>query len=149
MLNVATRQGTTVNILKGWCVALALTFLPTAVYAENCTASRAYILTDPLGDLPQSPQSYQDLFRMCLTTLELSNVKDAFLLKNGAVAVIPRNDGIIATANTLAEFCERFPSGRLRFISRGEQQRNRELGEIVRLSATSATPCQNIKRDQF
>src|ERR1700722_2960002 len=96
----------TSNIIRGWYVAVALTFLPSAAYAESCTASRAYILTDPLSDLPQSPQSYQDLFNMCLTTLELSNVKDAFLLKSGAVAVIPKNDGIIATANTLAQFCE-------------------------------------------
>jgi hypothetical protein len=134
---------------KALCVALALFAIPAVARAEGCTTSREYILADSLGELPQSPQSYQNLFKMCLETLQLSNVKDAFLLKDGAVGVIPRDGGIAATAGTLAQFCQRYPGGRLRFISRGEQAHDRDVGQIVKLSSTGATPCQDIKRDRF
>jgi hypothetical protein len=129
--------------------AFAFVLLPQLAHAENCTSSREYILAGEFGDLPQSPQSYQDLFKMCLQTLELSNVKDAFVLKGGAVAVVPRDSSLIATANTLAQFCQRYPNGRLRFVGRGEREQNREIGQIVRLSANGATPCQDIKRERF
>jgi hypothetical protein len=131
------------------CAGLLLLFAPVAAQAESCTSSRDYILSGSFGDLPQSPQSYRDLFKMCLATLELSNVRDAFLLKDGAVGVIPKDGGLAATAGTLAQFCERYPGGRLRFISRGEQARDRDVGQVVRLSSTGATPCGEIKRDRF
>src|SRR6187549_2847743 len=85
------------------CVVLAGT-----ARADSCTKSRDYILENAV-DLPQKPQAYQELFKNCLETLQLSNVKDAFILQAGAIAVIPRNDSVSATASTLAQFCTRFP----------------------------------------
>ncbi len=136
-------------LIRQLCGAFAAVLLSSVAQGESCTASREYILSESFGELPESPQAYQALFRMCLDTLELSNVKDAFLLKDGAVAVIPKDDGVGATASTLAQFCEHYPSGRLRFVSRGERKRDRDVGQIVRLSSTGATPCQDIKRDPF
>ena len=69
------------------CIGLVLVFAPAA-RAESCTSSRDYILSGSFGELPQSPQSYQDLFKMCLETLQLGTVKDAFLLKDGAVVLL-------------------------------------------------------------
>ena len=135
--------------VRSLAAVFILFFAPAATHAESCTTSREYILADTLGELPQSPKNYQDLFKMCLETLQLANVKDAFLLKDGAVAVIPKDSGIAATANTLAQFCQRYPGGRLRFINRGEQARDRDVGQIVKLSSGAATPCQDIKRGRF
>lgn len=137
------------NITRQLCTVLAVILLSSLAHAESCTSSREYILTNSFGELPQSPQSYQDLFKMCLQTLQLSNVEDAYLLKDGAVAVIPRDDGIIATASTLARFCERYPSGRLRFINRGERAHILTVGQIVKLSSTGATSCQDINRERY
>jgi len=52
--------------------------------------------------LPQRPKVYQDLFKNCLDTLQMSNVKDAFVLKAGAIAVIPKIDGVAATQENIA-----------------------------------------------
>jgi hypothetical protein len=124
--------------------AMALCLLADAARAESCTRSREYILTDPDGDLPQQPSSYQTLFRVCMDTLMLSNVRDAFILKDGAIAVVPRLDDVGATAGTLAQFCGRYPRGTLRFVTRGELPMTTNIGRAVAMSSTGATPCQRI-----
>jgi hypothetical protein len=131
------------------CVAipsalLACIVAASPVRAESCSKSRDYILLNSAGDLPQKPKVYQDLFKSCLDTLQMSNVKDAFVLKTGAIAVIPKNDGIAATAGTLAQFCTRFRAGTLRFIARNELSDAANIARVVDLSVSGATSCRRI-----
>jgi hypothetical protein len=131
------------------CLAMLSTLLACVVVAhpvqaESCSKSRDYILLNSAGDLPQRPKVYQDLFKSCLDTLQLSNVKDAFVLKAGAIAVIPKNDGVSATAGTLAQFCTRFRAGTLRFITRKELTDAVNIARVVELSVSGATSCRRI-----
>jgi hypothetical protein len=112
--------------------------------AESCTKSRDFILTNS-SDLPQKAKIYQGLFRDCLDTMALSNVQDAFVLKIGAIAVLPRQDTIAATASTLAQFCERFPRGTLHFMGRKERAQAANIAHVVDWSSPRATSCERIK----
>jgi hypothetical protein len=121
--------------------ALALAAGPA--HADGCARSRDAILR--AGDLPQSAQTYRDLFKMCLEVLTMPNVKDAFILREGAVAVVPRIDRVGLTAPTLAAFCERFPRATLRFVRPDELARAIGITQAVRLPIGSATPCARIR----
>jgi hypothetical protein len=110
--------------------------------AEGCTKSRDYILDS--ADLPQKPERYRELFRMCLETLELSNVQDAFILKAGAVAIVPRNDSVPATASTLAQFCTRFPGGHAHFVGRKERRHVANIARAIEFGSARSTPCLKI-----
>ena len=112
--------------------------------AENCTKSRDTILAGA-SDLPQKPQVYQGLLRDCLDTLTLPNVQDAFILKVGAVAVVPRRDTVSATAVTLAQFCERFPHGTLHFVGQKERPRVASITRAVEWSSPHSTSCDRIR----
>jgi hypothetical protein len=113
--------------------------------AENCTRSRDYILNDLAGALPRPAGSYQALFRTCLETLKFGNVRDAYVLKDGGIAIVPRDDGLIATARTLAQFCRQFPDGTLRFITRRDMQHGLTTGLIVLMSSAGADSCSRIR----
>jgi hypothetical protein len=102
--------------IRGLVVAGALAMPSTPVAADECERSRDRILEG--GDLPHKPQTYQSLYRVCRETLEMSNVKGASILTAGAIAVVPRDEGIAATARTLAQFCTRFPRESIRFVLR-------------------------------
>lgn len=117
-------------------IGLGCTVLAGTARADSCAKSRDYILENA-ADLPQKPQAYQELFKNCLETLQLSNVKDAFILQVGAIAIIPRNDSVSATASTLAQFCTRFPKGNLHFIGRKVQPQAASISRAVRLSTQS------------
>lgn len=112
--------------------------------AEGCTKSRDYILDNSI-DLPQKPETYRALFKMCLETLELSNVQDAFILKAGAVAVVPRNDSVPATTSTLAQFCTRFPKGHVHFVGRKDRRRVLNMARAVEFGSATSTPCVKIR----
>jgi len=122
--------------------AFALAALAGSAAAESCTKSRDYILG--AGDLAKPAGTYQILFKTCLETLNLSNIKDAFILKDGAVAAIPRNDTIGATAGTLSEFCTRFPRSTLRFVPRTDVRQTTDIARAVKLSSSEATSCSKI-----
>jgi hypothetical protein len=130
--------------MKRICAAVACVvgLHVTAAQADSCAKSRDQILAS--GDLSRKAQSYQELYKSCLQTLQLSNVKDAFILKSGAIAVLPRNDSIAATAGTLSQFCTRFPRQTLRFITRKETRLVNNLSRVVQLSSSQSTPCQKI-----
>ena len=113
--------------------------------AESCTKSRDYLLGSLGGDLMQPPQSYQNLFKICLATMNISNVKDAFILRDGGIAVIPKQDSVAATAATLSAFCDAYPRGTLRFLSRKDLVQPPSVTSIVRMSSTASTPCRKIK----
>ena len=120
---------------------VAVVVLAAPARAESCSKSRDYIFTHSSGELPQKPKVYQDLFKSCLDTLLMSNVKDAFILKGGAIAVIPKDDGVTATTNTLAQFCGRFRGGNVRFIARRELPEASNMARAVQISSAGSISC--------
>jgi hypothetical protein len=131
--------------LMKWLAALLLVFFAgNAAHAESCTRSLDYILNDLVGDLPEPGQAYQGLFRVCLQTLELNNVDDAYVLKDGGIAVLPKDNSLIATASTLSAFCRQNPRATLRFITPREKSKGLTTGLVVLMSSQDADPCQKI-----
>jgi hypothetical protein len=113
--------------------------------SENCRKSREYLLGTPGGDQSLTPQGYNDLFKICIATSAMPNVKDAYMLRDGGIAVIPKQDSVAATASTLAQFCDAYPRSVLRFITRKEQVTIRSVANVAQMSSTSSTPCKKIK----
>lgn len=132
--------------MKMLVAALALIVLTSqSAHAENCSKSRDYLLGSRAGELLQPPQAYQNLFKICLATTQMSNVKDAVILRDGGIAVIPKQDGMAATAATLSTFCDAYPRATLRFLSRKDLAQGVSIGRLVQMSSTAATPCRKIK----
>lgn len=119
--------------------------IATPLHAESCSKSRDYLLGNLGGDLLLPPQAYQNLFKICLATTNMSNVKDAYILRDGGIAVIPKQDSIAATAATLSAFCDDNPQGTLRFLTRKDLIQATSVIRIVQLSSTGSTPCRKIK----
>jgi hypothetical protein len=133
--------------MKG-LVSLAFLFglASTAALADNnCERSREYLIGGLAGDLEMSAQTYDTLFKICIATAAMPNVKDAYVLKDGGIAVIPKQDTIPATAGTLSQFCEANPTATLRFVTRRELALGKTMSAIVQTSSSSATPCKKIK----
>jgi len=118
--------------------AVVLVAAGTASQADSCTQSREYILTSSPGDLQEKPQSYQELFKTCMETLGIANVKDAFVLEDGGIGVIAKRNDISATAAILSDFCQAFPGRTLRFITPKEQLRAKNIPALVKLGSTRA-----------
>src|SRR5206468_3740773 len=72
-------------------IALLVLTAGTA-HADNCNKSREYLLGGLAGDLIMPPQAYEGLFKVCTATAAMPNVKDAYILKDGGIAVIPKQD---------------------------------------------------------
>lgn len=125
----------------------ALLFLLCAgtAQAESCSRSLEYILDGSAGDLPQPPMVYRGLLAVCTQTLTMPNVKDAYVLKDGGIAVIPKDYSVAATAGTLAEFCEANPRKTLRFLSKKETRNGLTTGLVVSLSSGGFTSCREIR----
>lgn len=132
--------------MKAFAAGILLMLIAgSSAYAESCTKSRDYLLSSIGGDLVQPPQAYQSLFKICLAAISMSNVKDAFVLRDGGIAVIPKQDSVAATAATLSTFCDAYPRGTLRFLGRKDLLYASSVAYIVKMSSTSATPCRKIK----
>jgi hypothetical protein len=132
--------------MKQLVIAAAfLAVAANAAHADNCDKSREYLLGGLGGELTLQPKEYDALFKRCLAATRMTNVKDAYILKDGGIAVIPKQDTIAATAATLAQFCEAYPRATLHFLSKQELATAKSLGDIVRTSSTSSTSCQKIK----
>ena len=116
-----------------------------ALAADGCAKSRDYILEGMAGALTKPARTYQDLFKICVRTIELPNVKDAYVLKAGLIAIEPRRNTVMATASTLAEFCRRFPRSTARVFTPGEQREAKTVGLLVLMPALSARSCQAIR----
>lgn len=128
-----------------WVIVLLISFgLASPAVAESCTQSREYLLEGLAGDLLVPAANYRSLFKVCIAASTLANVKDAYVLKDGGIAIVPKNNSITATAETLAEFCERFPKSRARFINPREQRGRLTVGLVVMLSSTDSTSCKTI-----
>jgi uncharacterized membrane protein YcaP (DUF421 family) len=92
-----------------------------------------------------SPQAYENLFKICMTTATMANVKDAYILKDGGIAVIPKQDSVAATAATLSQFCDAYPKATLHFLTHKELLEVKSIVSVIKISSTSSTPCQKIK----
>jgi hypothetical protein len=129
-------------------LALIAIFLALAVNgarAENCGRSREYLLGDLGGDLVLPPKAYDDLFKVCMAAATMANVKDAYILKDGGIAVIPKQDSLAATAATLSQFCDTYPRATLHFLTRKELLDVKSIVRVIKISSTSSTSCQKIK----
>jgi hypothetical protein len=124
---------------------LALATGTARAESENCRKSREYLLGTPGGDLALTPQAYNDLFKVCIATAAMPNVKDAYILRDGGIAVLPKQDSVSATAATLAQFCDAYPHAVLRFITRKEKLTIRSVAGVAQMSSSSSTPCKKIK----
>jgi hypothetical protein len=135
---------------KDWVRRLAamvvlLALATGAARAENCGRSREYLLEGLGGDLALPPQAYENLFKICIATSAMANVKDAYILKDGGIAVVPKQDSVAATAATLSQFCDNNPKATLRFLTQRELLSATSVGSIIQMSSTSAASCQKIK----
>jgi hypothetical protein len=125
--------------------AVALSSAHSAMAADSCARSRDYILDGLAGELTKPSRTYQELFRTCTETLTLPNVKDAYILKAGLIAIDPQRNTVMATASTLAQFCRRFPHGTARIFTPREQRQAKTIGLVVMMPAFTAKPCQAIR----
>ena len=125
--------------------AIALVLAACPALADNCERSRSYLLGALGGELKLPPKEYDALFRICLVTAAMTNVKDAYMLKDGGIAVIPKQDTVAATAATLSQFCEAYPRATLHFLTKRERTDDKSVAEIIRIPSTSSTSCQKIK----
>jgi hypothetical protein len=126
-------------------VVLALAGNAARADSENCLRSREYLLGSLGGDLMLPPQAYNELFKICMAASAMSNVKEAYILKDGGIAVIPKQEGIAATATTLSQFCDAYPRATLRFLTRKEMLLTKSVAGIVQMSSGPATSCKKIK----
>jgi hypothetical protein len=131
--------------MKQLILSAMLLVFASGAHAEGCSKSRDYLLSDLGGELTMPPQVYEDLFKKCLATAAMSNVKEAFILRDGAIAVIPKQNDVAATAATLSHFCDTYPRATLHFLTEKEQRATGSIGTIVRIKSTSSTPCEKIK----
>jgi hypothetical protein len=125
--------------------AILLALVTSTARAENCGKSRDYLLGSLGGDLMLPPQAYKDLFNVCIKTAGMANVKDAYILKDGGIAVIAKQDSVAATAGTLSQFCDAYPRATLHFMTRKELLTAKSVVSIVQTSSTSSTSCKKIK----
>jgi hypothetical protein len=126
-------------------VLLSLAVNVARADSENCRRSREYLLGSLSGDLTLPPQAYNDLFKICNAAAAMSNVRDAYILRDGGIAVVPKQDSIAATAATLSQFCDTYPRATLRFLTRKEMQLANSIVSVVQMSSGSSTPCKKIK----
>jgi hypothetical protein len=78
-------------------------------------------------------------------TATMANVKDAYILNDGGIAVIPKQDSLAATATTLSQFCNAYPRATLHFLTRKELLDVKSIVKVIKISSTSSTSCQKIK----
>jgi hypothetical protein len=124
--------------------AILVSFASPAAAIDSCARSRDYLLGGLAGELPQGAQSYKQLFNTCLATAGLTNIKDAYILKDGGIGAVAKNDSIAATAVTLSDFCQRFPRATLRFISQKELTKAGTMARTIAISSGGVTPCKKI-----
>ena len=131
--------------LVATAILLALAGNPAQAESENCRRSREYLLGSLSGDLTLPPQAYNDLFKICTAASIMPNVKDAYILKDGGIAVVAKQDGVAATAATLSRFCDSYPRATLRFLTRKELLQARSVVAIIQISSNASTSCKKIK----
>jgi hypothetical protein len=128
-------------------IALVAVFFALAVngaHADNCAKSHESLL-GMSGDLPMPPKAYEDLLKICLAAAAMTNVKDAYILKDGGIGVVAKQDSVAATAATLSQFCDAYPRATLHFLTHKELLQVNSIVSVIKISSTSSTSCQKIK----
>jgi hypothetical protein len=125
-------------------VMIFLVFGAAGAQADNCGKSRDYLFGD-MSDLTLPPKAYEDLFKVCMAAAAMSNVKDAYILKDGGIAVIAKQDSVAATALTLSQFCDTYPKATLHFLTQKELLQVKSITAVVKIPSTSSTSCPKIK----
>lgn len=125
-------------------ILLVVGLVRTTHAADGCTKSLDYILNNLAGDLPRPAAAYQKQFQVCTQTRSIANIRDAYLLKDGGIGVIARDNSVFATAAALADFCRQFPHNTLHFISRRDMRKGLTTGLIVMMESNSSTSCEKI-----
>lgn len=74
----------------------------------------------------------------------MSNVREAYVLKYGGIAVVPKRNSITATTETLARFCDAFPRSTLRFVTNREMRHGLTVGLVVMLPRAGSASCREI-----
>lgn len=126
-------------------IAIFLALASNTARAENCGKSREYLLGNLSGDLALPPRAYDDLFKICLAAAAMANVKDAYILKDGGIAVIAKQDNVAATAATLSQFCDAYPRATLHFLTHTELLQIKSIGNVIKISSASSTSCRKIR----
>ena len=126
-------------------IAVLLALAVSDARADNCSKSREYLLGDLSGDLALPAKAYEDLFRICTAAAAMANVRDAYILRDGGIGVIAKQDGVAATAATLSQFCDAYPKATLHFLTRKELIDVKSIVNVIKISSTSSASCQKIK----
>jgi hypothetical protein len=126
-------------------IALFLALAVNHAHAENCGRSREYLLGNLGSDLALPPKAYEDLFKTCMAAAAMANVKDAYILRDGGIGVIPKHNSVAATAATLSQFCDSYPKATLHFLTPKEMLQVKSIVNVIKMPSTSSTPCQKIK----
>src|SRR3984885_5683080 len=126
-------------------IALFLALAAGTARADNCGKSRAYLLGSLGGDLGLPTQAHEPFFKICLAAASMANVRYAYILKDGGIALIPKQDSVAATAATLSQFCDAYPRSTLHFLTHKELREDKAIVAVVRISSTSSTSWQKIK----
>jgi len=71
------------------CVVLCIGY-QSALAADGCMKSREYLLGGMAGDLVMPVAAYANLFKICSAAVVMPNVKNAYILKDGGIAVTPK-----------------------------------------------------------
>lgn len=116
--------------------------------ADGCAKSLDYILDGLAGELPQPAMAYRNLLKVCLQTSTMANVKESYILRDGGIAVIAKDDFVFATAITLADFCRTFPRSTIRFITRKEVREGLTTGLVVLKSSVNSDLCEKIRGER-
>jgi hypothetical protein len=125
-------------------IAFFLSLAAGSAQADSCGKSRDYLFGN-FSDLVLPPKAYDDLFKVCMAAAAMSNIRDAYVLKDGGIAVIAKQDSVAATAATLSRFCDAYPKATLHFLTRKELQLTKSITSIVKIPSGSSTSCQKIK----
>jgi hypothetical protein len=133
------------NMQRLLLTALFLVMAANNARAESCSRSRQYLLGDIESEMTRPMQAYEDMFKKCMAATTMPNVQDAFILADGGIAVIPKQNSIAATAATLSEFCNAYPRATLRFLTHAEALQIKSIASAVKISSRSSTTCQTIK----
>jgi hypothetical protein len=129
-----------------WIAVLLFAFgLVEPAVAESCSKSREYILDGLAGDLAEPAANYRELFKVCTLALAITNVKDAYVLKDGGIGIAARSNTLAATTETLSQFCQQFPKSVARFLTPREQRNSPTVGVVVMMSSRGATSCKEIR----
>jgi len=136
---LALRSGFKIKLAVALLIALGL---PGSSSAESCSKSRDYILAGFVGALSGPAELFRESFKICLEALTLVNVQDAFVLRDGSIAIVPVRNTTFATAQTLAQFCQRFPKGTVHFLT--PKKNTLSVGLVVTKTPTATSSCKNV-----